>query len=198
MNDGNLKDISCIILSGGKSSRMKEDKSLLPFANKNSLIQYQYERLKPYFKEVYISSKENKFDFLEDEDILILDEDKSTFSPIIAMKSILEKIDEDKVFILTVDTPFISINSISIMLEKVNDCDIVVAKTQRIHSLCGFFSKSILSKVNDMLKEDIHKVGYLLQNSNTKYIGFLDDDEFINLNRPEDYQKALKIQSNYF
>jgi molybdopterin-guanine dinucleotide biosynthesis protein A len=43
-------EIPCVILSGGKSSRMGEDKSLLPFSSSNSLIEFQFNRLKPYFK----------------------------------------------------------------------------------------------------------------------------------------------------
>ena len=58
-------EITCVILSGGKSSRMGEDKSLLPFSSSQTLIQYQYDRLKPYFKNIYISSKVDKFNFLE-------------------------------------------------------------------------------------------------------------------------------------
>ena len=46
-----------------------------------------------------------------------------------------------------------------------------------------------------MLQEDIHKVGYLLKNSTTKYIQFNNDDEFINLNEKFEYEKAIKIIS---
>jgi molybdenum cofactor guanylyltransferase len=74
MNTFTPFEISCVILCGGKSSRMGEDKSLLPFSSSNSLTQYQYERLKPYFKNIYLSSKINKFDFADD-NVLILDEE---------------------------------------------------------------------------------------------------------------------------
>ncbi|NCB12260.1 MAG: molybdenum cofactor guanylyltransferase, partial [Erysipelotrichia bacterium] len=50
-------DMPCVILCGGKSSRMKEDKTLLPFFNSNSLAQFQYDRLKLHFQNIYISSK---------------------------------------------------------------------------------------------------------------------------------------------
>ena len=72
-----LFEIPCVILSGGKSSRMGEDKSLLPFSSSNTLIQYQYERLKPYFKEIYISSKTINLILLMKN--LILDENKDIF-----------------------------------------------------------------------------------------------------------------------
>ena len=46
-----------------------------------------------------------------------------------------------------------------------------------------------------MLSEDIHKVNYLLKNNNTTYIDFLNDDEFINLNNKNEYERALSIIS---
>ena len=42
---------------------MGEDKALLKFNGFSSLSYYQYNRLKPYFKNIYLSSKVNKFDF---------------------------------------------------------------------------------------------------------------------------------------
>jgi molybdenum cofactor guanylyltransferase len=125
MNIFPLFEITCVILCGGKSSRMGEDKALLPFSSSNSLTQYQYERLKPFFKEIYLSSKINKFNFLEDES-LILDENKEIFSPILALNTIFNKLKKQKVFIITVDTPFVSIESISKLIEESNGVDICV------------------------------------------------------------------------
>ena len=54
-----IKNIPCVILAGGKSSRMGEDKSLLPFPPYKTLTHYQYQRLNKIFKNVYISSKDS-------------------------------------------------------------------------------------------------------------------------------------------
>jgi len=57
-------DIPCVIFAGGKSSRMGEDKSLLPFSSFKTLTEFQLSRLSKIFKNVYISTKEkNKFEF---------------------------------------------------------------------------------------------------------------------------------------
>lgn len=178
--------IPCVILAGGKSSRMGEDKALLPFDSSNSLIQYQYERLKPYFKEVYISSKIDKFDFPAK---IIFDKGKE-FSPIVALETIFENIDSDKLFIITVDTPLVSLNSIEKIINQAKDYDILVAKTEKIHNLCGVFDKKVLSQIKKMLNDDIHKVGFLLKNVNSFALNFEDENEFINLNNKEEYQRA--------
>lgn len=186
-------EIPCVILCGGKSSRMKEDKSLLPFSSSKTLTQYQYERLKPHFKEIYLSSKIDKFDFHAN---IIFDESEE-FSPIVALQTILKKMkSHKKVFIITVDTPLVKMDSIKQMIEASNGTDICVAKTEKVHNLCGVFSTKLLSFIDAMLAEDIHKVGFLLQKVNTSYINFIDNDEFINLNNPDDYKEACTIISN--
>ena len=186
-------EIPCVILSGGKSSRMGEDKSLLPFSTSNTLIEYQYKRLKPYFKDIYISSKIDKFDFLEKE-FLILDENKEIFSPILALNTIFNKFPNQKIFIITVDTPFVSIQTISNLINQSLDVDICIGETQdKTHNLCGVFSSNINGFIKDMIKNDIHKIFYLIKNNNHKIIHFDNNDEFININNKNEYQKSLEI-----
>ena len=135
--------IPCIILSGGKSQRMGEDKSLLPFSTYTSLIEFQYRRLKPYFSDIFISSKVDKFPFLDDKSKIVFDENKEVFSPILALYTILQKFDE--VFIITVDTPFVSIETIEKLVKSSNSYDITIAQTSnRTHNLCGVFKNSCL------------------------------------------------------
>lgn len=190
-------EIPCVILSGGKSQRMGEDKSLLPFGFSNSLIEYQYKRLKPYFKNLYISSKIDKFDFLNPND-LILDENQKIYSPILALYSIFNKIPNQKVFIITVDSPFVSINSIKKLIDNSNNFDITIAKTEKIHNLCGVFSSILVQNIKNMIEKDIHKISYLIQNSSSNIISFYDDNEFININKKEEYEKSLSFINNYY
>lgn len=184
-----LKEIPCVILCGGKSSRMGEDKALLPFDKYNTLVQYQYERLKPYFKNVYLSSKTNKFNFSCD----IIYDNEEVSSPLVGLKTILNALNDEKLFILTVDTPFVSLDTMCKLYECSEGFDVTVAQTEKIHNLCGVFDKSILSKVTEMVDDDFHKVGALLKRLNTSYITFEDENEFLNLNTPDEYQKAMAL-----
>ncbi len=185
-------EITCVILSGGKSSRMGEDKSLLPFSTSKTLIEYQYQRLKPYFKDIYISSKTDKFDFIE-KDFLILDENQEIFSPILALDTIFNKFKNKKIFIITVDTPFVSLKTISELINQSHEVDICIAETQKTHNLCVVFSSNINSFIKVMLKDDIHKIFYLIKNNNHKIVHFDNNDEFININDKSEYKKSLDI-----
>ena len=173
---------------------MGEDKSLLPFASSNSLTQYQYDRLKPYFKNIYLSSKVNKFDFINN-DKIIFDENKDIFSPILALDTIFRKLKNQKIFLITVDTPFVSLESISKLITESRDVDICVAKTEKVHNLCGVFSSNISQSVNMMIESDIHKIGYLLKSNNTLLVDFPNDNEFMNINNKEDYSNSLSFIS---
>lgn len=188
-------DITCVILSGGKSQRMGEDKSLLPFGSHNSLIQFQYERLKPYFKDIYISSKNDKFPFLLEKK-LILDKNQDVFSPILALETIFETLKEEKVFIITVDTPFVKLETIEKLIIESKNYDITIPKTQKTHNLCGVFSKSIKTIINQMLSEDIHKIFYLIKKTNHKIVEFDFDQEFANINTQDDYLTSISYQKN--
>jgi len=185
-----IQNIPCVILAGGKSSRMGEDKSLLPFKNKNSMIEYQYDKLSKIFQNIYISSKTNKFNFNKNLNIII-DNEQNISSPMVALKTIFEKIQDDKIFIITVDTPLIEKNTILTILENSYNYDIIIAKDRdKIHNLCGIFSKNIYSNILNLIKYNNHKINHLIKNSKHKILSFDNSNQFININRKEDYIKA--------
>ena len=47
---------TCVILAGGKSSRMGQDKTLLPFGGFKTLTHYEVAKFSKVFEEVYVSS----------------------------------------------------------------------------------------------------------------------------------------------
>ena len=184
-----LNHYSAVIFAGGKSSRMGKDKSLLPFGSYPTLTQYQQERLKPWFQKVYISAKKNKFDFPCE---CIEDKQKES-SPLVGLLSILESIEEEEVFVLSVDAPFVDQSVIEKIL-KSNDAsyDAVVAKSPSgTQPLCGIYKKSILPLIYRQLERNNHKIKSLLELANTHNVNFKDDLPFTNLNHPHEYEKAL-------
>ena len=188
-----ISNIPCVILAGGKSSRMKEDKCLVKFKNNLSLIQYQYNKLSKIFANVYISSKQNKFDFLEDNSAIIFDKEEVS-SPMVALESIFKTLNSTKVFIVPVDVPLIEINTIYNLIKEaqISSADIIVVKDDEnnIHNLCGVFSKNILPAISSLLTKDIHKIQTLFQSVKCEHILFKNCKQFININTPENLQYA--------
>ena len=120
------------------------------------------------------------------------EKNKNIFSPILALDTIFEKFKDQKIFIITVDTPFVSVDSIYKLIKESKDYDICVAQTEKTHNLCGVFSSNISSTIKTMIQNDIHKIGYLLNNSIHKILNFPNDGEFININNKDDYKIALE------
>ncbi len=179
-------DIPCVIFAGGKSSRMGQDKALLTFRGK-PLALYQYERLKPLFKKTYISTKDDKFDF----DAEFIYDKTSLYAPMPVIGQILE--DMGDFFAISVDTPFIDEKIISKIVEADKECEAIVAKTTRPHPLIGIYKKSFLPRLNSAINAKNLKLNSLLKKADTVYVEFEEEDSFLNLNYPKDFQKALKI-----
>ena len=98
-------NLTCVIFAGGKSSRMGQDKSLLPFGGFGSLAEYQYRRLSELFEKVYLSAKEAKFDF--EADIIEDSPSQNVFAPTAGFDALFRRLEEERVFVLSVDTPFV-------------------------------------------------------------------------------------------
>ncbi|MFT7860930.1 MAG: molybdenum cofactor guanylyltransferase MobA [Sulfurimonas sp.] len=185
--------IPCVIFAGGKSSRMGGDKALLPFANHDTLTQYQYTRLSQFFSDLYISCKtKEKFHFQAN---FIEDRNQELFAPTTAFISIFQTLKVERFFALSVDTPFIDQKIIKTLIDQDDDSyDATVAiVNDKVQPLCGIYHRSLLEKFLEMEKNDIHKLGFLLKNSNVKFLHFYDQEKFLNLNNKEEYKKALKI-----
>lgn len=184
-------NLSCVLFAGGKSSRMGEDKSLLPFGGYSTLTQFQYERLSKLFQEVRISTKTaGKFDFVAD---FILDPEEADFAPTAGFVSAFQSTDAERLMVLSVDTPFIDAAVFQSLIDADSaELDAVIARTAAgSHPLCGIYHRSLLEEFERMLREGDHRLGKLLASRETRYIEFGDEAAFANLNHPHEYQEAL-------
>ncbi len=183
-----ISDLSCVILCGGQSKRMGQDKALLAFSKQKSLSYYQYSRLEPYFDTCYLSAKTNKFDF----EAKIIQDNFTDYSPLLALKNILETT-KKATFIICVDTPFVSLNSIFKLYENLKTNDAIIARAKRTHYLCGIYSPKILPFINKNLELNNHAIRKSLELASVKYQDFVNEEEFMNVNTKEEYKKSLEF-----
>ena len=186
-----MKDKVAVIFAGGKSSRMGQDKALLPFGGYPTLAEYQFRRLSKIFDRVYISTKTDKFNF----DAPFIKDLYPQSSPLVGLVSIFESLDIEEVFILSVDAPFVDSDTIKSLYNKaISSKDIIVAKSPNgVEPLCGIYKKKSLSLAKKFLKENNHKLKNLLNSLDTQEVFFESEDIFLNLNYPLEYQKAVLI-----
>ena len=182
-----------VILAGGKSSRMKQDKALLPFGRYSSLTEFQQKRLSKFFSKVYISSKNNKFDF----DVDTIEDRYQSSSPLVALVSIFETLDDiEEVFLLSVDAPFVNKDIIDKLYKNnASVYDVVVAKSNNgLEPLCAIYHKSSLVEAKKALEDNRHKLHSLFEKLNVKIVKIDNESAFINLNYPSEYKEAKKIE----
>jgi len=179
--------IPAVIFAGGKSSRMGQDKALLPFKAFSTLTQFQHHKLSQYFNTVYISCKANKFNF---EANLILDTYKAS-SPLIGIVSIFETLKVDEIFILSVDTPLVDKEIFNTLVEKQEShYDATIATSPKgLEPLCGVYRRSILPYAYKQIEQNNHKLIRLLEIAKTKKVFFKEEKPFTNLNYFKEYQK---------
>jgi molybdopterin-guanine dinucleotide biosynthesis protein A len=184
-----------IIIAGGKSSRMKRDKALLPFGGYNSLAEYQYRKFKPFFSKVYLSAKDNKFDF----PAVLIKDVYSDSSPLVALVSIFETLTEiDEVSVLSVDSPSITVEVFqTLKKEAETESSVIVANSKNgVEPLCAIYRRTMLPNAKKMLSENRHRLQTLLESVVTQKVFFKDEELFINMNYPDDYERENIFSSN--
>ena len=184
----------CVIFAGGKSSRMGEDKSLLPFGGFDSLAQFQYERLSKLFSHVYISTKtKDKFDF----EASFIEDAKTTetFAPTAGFVAVFESLACEAFFAISVDAPFVNTDVITKLIQEYENnpqADAVIARSpEGMEPMCGIYCRSLEKEFIKMLAQENHKLGMLLKGANTRFVTFETNEPFMNLNHPHEYQEAL-------
>ena len=185
-----LKLPICVILCGGKSSRMGQDKTLMEFGKFKDLTHFQFAKMSEIFDKVFISAKSQKFD----PPLPVLADEFDDFSPMGAIYSILKNFKDDKVFIIPCDMPFVEISTIYELYENVGNCDICVASDEiRQHNLCGFFDTAVTKKALNLYENNNHKIANLLNLVEFKAVKFANSEQFHNINDENDYKKALLL-----
>lgn len=181
--------IPCVILSGGKSSRMGRDKALLPFPTE-PLAVFMFKKMKEFFSCVYLSLK-NPTPFLSC-DVDFIQEKGEDFAPMIGFRESFEQLKSEKIFFISVDTPFVTEEVINTLLQE-SIVGVTYAKDpQREHYLCGVYSKESYPILSELIEKKDYKMSQLVNLLPHKSIEFDDAEIFSNLNTQEQYLKALE------
>ena len=180
-----------VIFAGGRSSRMGQDKALLPFGDYSTLAEYQYRRLLPLFDRVSLSAKTDKFPF---DAPRIYDRDTDIHSPMVALASVLEQARYDGVFVLSVDMPFVDaplIDRLYAARHEYPDARIVLSSSPRgAEPLCAFYHRDLLPQITARLARGEHRMQGLLQTTDVLRVPCDRDRVFTNLNTPEEYRAS--------
>jgi len=178
---------NALILAGGKSSRMGTDKALLPFYAHKTLTHFLFSRLNHIFDHVFVSTKDEKF--AKFANLPLVKDAFDAQTPLCALAT-LERYFTTPVFVIAVDTPLVSSQTISTLYANLQKNKICVASSGgHTHWLCGFYDPSVSPVALSLISQGVYKVGALHKFCATKVVNFSQNEEFLNANTPDDLRK---------
>ncbi len=189
--------ITGVILSGGKSSRMGQNKALLKLGEERA-IERVARQMKSLFSEVLlITNQPTEYKFLA---LPTFPDLYNNCGPLGGIHSALVHAQTSKVFIISCDMPMMTAEIIDAILNFPSIRPIVVPVTEGlVQQICGIYSKACLPVLEQMLKGKKYKVMNLLDEMGAEIIEMnkllpnYNSNSFFNMNLPEDYQKIFKL-----
>ena len=192
----NKKEVSGIVLSGGKSSRMGSDKGLKMFKGK-PLVDYAIEALEPYCGNILLSTN-NPENYAKYRLPIVVDEIKS-IGPMGGIYSCLKKSSRKINIFLSCDMPFVDSKLIKFLLENIEadiDALVPVHDGNKVEPLCAYYNLGLLSSLEMFVETKNYKLMDFLDSINAKKLRMEDWSAynhmyFNNFNTPED----IKVNS---
>ena len=196
---------SCIILCGGKSSRMGQDKGSMIIQDKPMIkhilttLNHQIteaiivlndsERIAKYGKFINPQDYTYKITFVEDK--------VKNKGPMPGIMTGLEQINSNYALILPCDSPYVSKNYVNTIFKEIDnnyqaivpyhDSENKLKTSEPLHSI---YNKNIIPEIEDLISNDVLHIKGLIEKIDAKFVLIdnkkIEKKEFRNLNRPQD------------
>ncbi len=187
---GLKEDAAAIVLSGGASRRMGEDKSVM-HVHGQPLVATVAGQLEPQFDELIVSGDKEKYAFTGHP---VVEDLEPGQGPLMGLMSSLKESGHELNFVTACDVPNIHLPFVRRMLREIGGHEAIVPVLPDGHKqpLFAVYRKSVHTKIAERLAEGKHAVHALLDVLDVRYIE-IDGDWYYNLNTREDldyYQKS--------
>lgn len=183
---------TAIILSGGKNSRMNyKAKAFLKF-NGDTFINRTLLAVADYEEKIISCNDFKAYKDFKNEALLVSDFFKE-IGPIGGIYSALKKSSFSYALIVACDMPFLNKDILNYLGNyDFKEDALIPIVNGKIEPLCGIYKKSSVKIIENMIKDKDYKLMNLLKNLNTKYLDIKDNNNFLNINNPEEYSKLIK------
>ncbi len=186
--------IGCVILAGGKSSRMGKDKALLSIDNDNFIKRLS--ETFSFFQEKMIA-RGNK-DSTADLTWPVIPDVYPDHGPIGGLHAALKNCRSEALFLTACDTPLIKPEVFWKLQDRMReDVDAVIAVTEdgKYHPLCGIYKKQVADLVEEQILGGDNRIRHVLKRIRVEYVQLnAEEDGLYNINTPEDYTLYIKTK----
>ena len=189
---------SLVILAGGLSRRMGQDKATLP-AGDRTLIEHLARRLGPVVDETIIAGGPMQASL---ENVRVVADQRPGLGPLAGMLAGLTAATHRHVWVVGCDLPDVEPALGGLLRALAGDFEAVVPRpTQEPEGVCALYVRDLALRISDLLESGERSIKSLLDRSAVRY---LTSDElrsvdpelrsFRNINTPADYEDWLRSQ----
>ncbi|MGH2552690.1 MAG: molybdenum cofactor guanylyltransferase [Chitinophagaceae bacterium] len=186
-----MKEITAIILAGGKSSRMGEEKGLVYF-NGSRLAEHVINAAKKITEKILIITSNPAY---KPFGYVCIEDDLKDKGPLGGIYTGLKNSGTQKNLMLGCDMPFLSENLLSGLINNCGDEDVLLAEHKGLaEPLCSVYDKCCTKHISSMLEQNQLKITDALAGLKTRVISFDEEEwfhgnEFANINSIEELRK---------
>lgn len=194
------KNITGVILAGGKSTRMGgNDKGLTDIAG-NPLVTYVISRLHPQVHSILISANRNATEYGKYGYTVIEDTAGEFYGPLSGLLSAMQNADTEYILSAPCDSPFLPLDYAQRMHDELTEKGntICVAQTGKLmQPVFALVSRSLESSLQDYLERGHRKMADWILQQKPATVDFPNhEDMFFNMNNHEDKLQLEKMMSN--
>jgi len=189
------EEITGIILAGGKSRRLGEEKGLAEF-NGKPLIQHTIDILQPVCYKIIISANRQLDDYAAFGYDVVEDQVKD-IGPMGGLMACLEQSDTRYNFVISCDTPFVPSDLFPFLLESIENFQVAapVHHDNYIEPLCAVYATNVIWQLQHCIENRNYKLTDFIAEVKAKKLTindrlpFYHDEMFVNMNTRKDIQK---------
>lgn len=184
------QDAAAIVLAGGQSRRMGQDKNFLPVRGR-PMIEHIVGQLAPWFDEVLIGANDKeKFSFLQRR---VIPDREPGQGPLMGLLSCLRESRHELNFVTACDIPVLDPHFLMRMIQGAGGCDIVMPLSAdgRPEPLLAVYRKSVCAAAEQVLQRGGRRLSDLFDRVNVKTVTMPDTGWYRNLNTPQDYRDVV-------
>ena len=178
-----------IVLSGGKSKRMGQEKGLVKYRGK-ALIEYAIDTLKPLCHEMVISTANNDYTYLG---LPLIADEIPDCGPIGGISTCMKAVEADIYLVISCDTPHLPTQLFTDLVAQLKDKAIIpIDETGRKQPLAACYASSASSFFHEALESRELKMMSLLLKMKPLYFrpsidsSYYQSNIFSNLNSKDD------------
>lgn len=188
------RPMSGIILAGGRSSRMGQNKAELMLDGRN-LLEWQIDKMRKLGIRDILLSGSICANF---PDTRIIPDKLPQRGPLGGLCSCLDSAQNDCCLVLSVDVPLIPLSALSHLCRSHTGGVTVLRHGSREEPLIGIYDRSVAAVAETLILEQSGPVRALKSKVNWSEFDYTGPEEFlINCNTPEDFSKVNMVQQAY-